>query len=135
MESKSIFLDTNIVLDILNAGCPYNEDAKSLWKMLVLNGYQIIISEDMLSTIYYIEKDKEKVLEFFKLIQKRWKIVSFGDALIGEAITMALEQKLDLEDTLQCLCAKAYGCGVLVTNDKSFVECGIEIVNYERFLK
>jgi len=41
----------------------------------------------------------------------------------------------DLEDALQCLCAKENNCTLLITNDKKFVDCGIEIMNYERFLK
>jgi predicted nucleic acid-binding protein len=41
----------------------------------------------------------------------------------------------DFEDVVQCLAAKTNGCGVLVTNDKQFTQCGIEIMNSSEFLK
>jgi len=52
--------------------------AKRLVSFLVVNGYDVCINEDMLSTIFYLQKDKKKTLEFFKVIQKRWHILPFG---------------------------------------------------------
>ncbi len=56
--SKIIFLDINIVLDMLNPQRVNNKQAIKLWNMLIVNKYTIMISEDMLSTIFYINKDK-----------------------------------------------------------------------------
>jgi len=133
MENKRVFLDINIVLDILNAERPHHHDAKELWETLVLGGYEIVISEDMLSTIYYIEKDKPGVLRFFAMIQERWKIVPFGHEVISQAIMASSRRQADLEDLLQCFCAKAHRCDVLITNDQSFVPCGIDVMGYETF--
>ena len=78
IDTNKIFLDTNIVLDIIDATRIKHIEATQLWKNLVLKNYQIYISEDMLSTIFYINKSEKKyTLEFFKLIQNRWQIVSF----------------------------------------------------------
>ncbi len=135
MDSRKIFLDTNIVLDILDAERISHHDAVSIWKILVVRGDIIIISEDMLSTVFYIQKDKENTLEFFKLIQKRWEIVSFGYKIISDAIDLALEKKLDLEDVLQCQCAKENQCNIFITNDKKFYNCGINVMNSKEFLR
>ena len=132
--NKTVFLDTNIVLDIVNPKRINNKQAVELWNMLVLKKYTIIISEDMLSTIFYINKDKKKTLHFFEVITKRWQIVPFGKEVIKNAINLSFEKNLDLEDTLQCLCAKENGCDILITNDKKFYDCGIEIMNYEEFI-
>jgi len=134
MESKRVFLDVNIVLDILNVDRPCHGDAKALWKILVLQEYEIYISEDMLSTIYYIEKDKQKVLAFFEMIQTRWHIVPFGGKVISQAIQTASKRQADFEDMLQCFCAAACQCDLLITNDKTFASCGIEIAGYEKFV-
>ena len=88
----------------------------------------------MLSTIFYINKDKNQTLKFFKIIQQRWYIVPFGKSVIDDAIKLSLENNLDLEDTLQCLCAKDNGCEILITNDNKFYDCGIEIMSCEEFL-
>ena len=94
-----------------------------------------MVSEDMLSTIFYISKNKKKTLEFLKLIQKRWEIVPFGREVVRRAVDLSLEKDLDLEDALQCLCAKENGCEVLITNDKKFYDCGMQIMHSAEFLE
>ena len=134
MESKVIFLDANIILDIIGTNRPKHNEAKELWKIVVFKNIEILLSEDILTNIFYISKEKRKVLEFFKLIQHRWKIVPFGKDVIKMAIDLSLEKDLDLEDVLQCLCANENGCDVFITNDKKFYDCGIKITNCTEFL-
>ncbi len=135
MDFKKVFLDTNIVLDILNSSRPNSKDAKLLWEILIINDCQIIISEDMLSTIFYINNNNEKTLEFFKIIQNRWLIVAFDKSVVQNAVDLSLEKNLDLEDLLQCLCAKENGCDLFITNDKKFWDCGLNIISSAEFLK
>ena len=135
MVSKKVFLDTNIVIDGIDKERPNNTIATTLIYELIVNGYEIVISEDMLSTIYYIQKDKKRTLAFFKVIQDSWKISSFGEEVIRKAIDLSLRKNLDLEDLLQCLCAKENGCQILITNDKKFYACGIEIYSTTSFLE
>ena len=102
---------------------------------LIMEDYSIFMSEDMLSTIFYISKDKEKVLLFFETILSKWSVVPYGIALISEAITKCKTHKgQDLEDTLQCLCSREQDCIYIVSSDKNFVDCGIEVVNYDGIL-
>jgi predicted nucleic acid-binding protein len=132
---SKIFLDTSIILDIIDAQRPNNKKIHLLLEHLILNDIHIVISEDMLSTIFYVQKDKQLVLKFLHSIQKRWIISSFGKSVIKKAIALSLEKNLDLEDTLQCLCAKENGCEALITNDNKFYNCGISIYTIEDFLK
>ena len=134
MECKKIFFDANVVLDMVDINRVEYSVANKLVKKVILSGYDILISEDMLSTIYYINKDKTATLNFFKIIQDDWNIVSFSKEIIKDAIDISLEQNLDLEDVLQCLCAKNNNCDVLITNDKKFYDCGIKIMNTKEFL-
>jgi len=134
MISK-VFLDTNIILDLIDAQRPNNKKIHLLLEHLILNDIDIVISEDMLSTIFYIQKDKQLVLKFLHSIQKRWVISSFGKDVIKKAIELSLENNIDLEDTLQCLCAKENGCDALITNDNNFYNCGVSIYTIEEFLK
>ena len=136
MENKRIFLDTNIVADMIDIQREHHQDSISLLKILILEEYEVFISEDMLSTLYFISKDKKATLEFFEnIIYIDWNVMSYGQEVIHEATRISLVNSIDLEDTLQCLCAKNNACSLLITNDKKFVNCGIEIVNYERFIK
>ena len=135
MGTKNIFLDTNVVLDIIESRRKNHSKALRLGSYLLLNDYQILISEDMLTTIFYISGHKQETLIFMKeVILVDWEIVSFGKDVIKNAIDLSLEKNLDLEDTLQCLCAKENGCEVLITNDKKFYDCGVSRSTVEEFL-
>ncbi|NOQ29855.1 MAG: PIN domain-containing protein [Helicobacteraceae bacterium] len=134
MNLNKIYFDTNIVLDIIDSTRINHKSANILLKFCIFNNYKIIISEDMLSTIFYIQKDKKQVLEFLKVIQNDWDISTFGKEIISNAIELSLNNTLDLEDILQCLCAKENGCKILITNDNKFYDCGLSIFTAEEFL-
>lgn len=131
---NKVFFDTNVILDIIDSSRQSHKYALGVWEKSVTEGFDIVISEDMLSTIFYINEDKQYALEFFKFIQNKWHIVSFGKKVIETAIKLSLKKGLDLEDSLQCLCAKENSCDLFITNDKKFYDCGIKIVSTEEFL-
>lgn len=130
-----VYFDTNIVLDILDTRRSNHHKIKLLLQKVIESNLKIVISEDSLTTIYYIAKDKLKVLDFFNVILEQWEIVSFGKTAIADAIALCkADKKLDFEDAVQCVCAKEKGCSLLITSDKTFVECGISIVDIDAFL-
>jgi len=129
-----LFLDINVILDIIDDARPSHQSSVKLWIKAVDESAEIFISEDMLSTIFYISRDKKHTLEFLQAIQSRWQIVSFGKKVILDAISYSIEKDIDLEDMLQCLCAKEHGC-VFITNDKKFYDCGVEICSVDDFLE
>jgi predicted nucleic acid-binding protein len=128
-----VFLDTNILLDFLGEDRPLHFEAVQIVRHLIMNDVETYLSEDMLTTIYYISKNKTKALEFFETVLHIWKIVSFGRERLFEAITISKEGK-DFEDVLQCLSAKELQCSILITNDKEFYPCGIEIMNSTQYI-
>ena len=133
--NKKIFLDINVVIDFLERSRPRHAQTVELFRYLTENGYEICISEDMLTTIFYISRNKTSVLKFLKVVLDKWQVLHFGEDVIKEAINITLENNLDLEDVLQCLCAKEHGCAVLITNDGEFFDCGMSIYSAESFLK
>ena len=136
MEKAKIYFDTNIVLDMIDPSRHNHSQSVQLLKTLGLQECQIYISEDMLSTIYYISEDKTSTLDFFEnIIYIDWNILAFGINVIKNATQIALQENLDLEDLLQCLCAKENGCHILITNDKKFCDCGLEMLSTKAFLE
>ncbi len=131
---KRVFIDVNIVIDILDTKRKGHIDTKRLLNVIYKNDIEIVISEGMLSTIFYIVKDKKAVLNFFKVIQKNWVISSFGDEVVKKSIEIALRESVDFEDVLQCLCAKQNQCDSLITNDNNFIDCGLSICTVNEFL-
>jgi predicted nucleic acid-binding protein len=51
---QKIFLDTNIILDFLDDQRPHHEYSQQLMRQLTQENWHVTISEDMLSTIFYI---------------------------------------------------------------------------------
>ena len=89
----------------------------------------------MLTTIDYISKNKQGVLHFLRNIVDEWSILAFGQNIIKTGIDMSLQYNLDLEDVLQCLCAKENGCDVFIANDNKFHDCGLPIQTVDEFLQ
>jgi len=131
---KKLFLDTNIIIDIIDEARTSHSKAKETLIKIIQEDYEVYVSEDMISTVYYILKSNEKVLDFFKQILQEWHIVPFGNDVIDKAIDQCKAHGGDLEDTMQCLCAKKHGCTLFLTSDKTFVDCGISIITYKQFL-
>lgn len=133
---NKIFLDTNIVADLIDQTRKNHQESLKLIEHLIINDFTICISEDMLSTLYYISKDNQSVLNFFQnVILIDWKILNYGQEVIQEAIKISKEKNYDLEDLLQCICAKQNQCEAIITNDKKFHDCGIQIITSENFIK
>ncbi len=134
MESKAVFLDTNIVADMIDSRRSNHPLSLRLLEHLMLESYEVFISEDMVSTLYCISDDKEATLAFLEhVVYVDWHVVPYGKDLLMEATHIASMEKIDLEDILQCLCARDHGCSALITCDQTFVDCGVRIVDYAAF--
>lgn len=133
--SKKIFLDTNVVADIIDAKREGHQRAMGLVEKAIYDDVVLCLSEDMLTTLFYISKEKAKTLEFFKnVVFVDWKILNFSKETLFEGVELAQNGNLDLEDVLQCLCAKYGGCIAVITNDSKFFDCGLEFFSVEQFL-
>ena len=135
MANKKVFLDTNIVADLIDASRKGHKLSLKLLEKLITDEYEICISEDMLSTLFYISADKRRTLDFFEtVIFIDWHVLAFGRGVLTQATRLSWQLNLDLEDLFQCLCAKENGCVALISNDKDFYNCGIELFQTEAFL-
>ncbi len=135
IQINKVFLDTNIVVDIIDTARVNHFYGVKLIEILIKKEIYIAISEDMITTIYYIVKNKLKVLEFLKYIMEKWYIYPYGKNLIEESINISLQKNIDLEDVLQCLCAKENKCDIFITNDKKFYNCDIKIMTSKEFIE
>lgn len=134
MENNNIFLDINVVVDFIESSREGHQKAVELIQYLIIYDYLIHISEDMLTTIYYISKNKKTALSFLKNIVDDWRVLAFGMQVVKNGIDLSIKHDLDLEDVLQCICARENGCAVLITNDNKFYDCGLNICTVEDFL-
>lgn len=122
-----VFLDTNIVLDLLDSKRAFHAHSIKLIESLIESDCEIVISEDMLTTIFYISKKRDEVLSFIETIIDEWSIKPFGKELIAEGVQICKDNSThDLEDVLQSLLAQKQNCSILYTNDKNFYKSSLE---------
>lgn len=134
-----IFLDANIVIDFLDDRRKNHELSKKLIEKCVFDGSEIVISEDILTTVFYVCKknvSRKKLLDFFEMMICEFEIVGFGEDVVQESIESCKKNsKLDFEDVLQCVCAKKNKCDLVVSNDKNFPDFKCKVVSVEEFMK
>jgi predicted nucleic acid-binding protein len=132
---NKIFFDINIIMDIIEPSRENHDYGVKVLQKCYFEDLKIYMSEDMINTVYYLSTKKDKSIKFFQNAINEWQIVPFGANVLNQAFDFALKNGLDLEDTLQCFCAKENGCDLFLTSDKKFVDCGVKIVTYKDFLE
>lgn len=137
--SKKIFLDANILVDFIDDQREHHLLAKSI----ILNGLhagdEIFTSCDIVTTLYYLsaKTDKNRALNEIVKINSFCKVIEFTNNEVSQTCTLMLEdQKFkDLEDTIQYVLAKKYGCDVIITNDKNFHSPDVALCTSKAFLE
>lgn len=124
MEDNKLFIDTNIILDILDDKRISHSSSRELIQTCLLDEITMAISDDIITTVYYLAQktvERKVLLEFMKFLNENFTLLSFDNHIIDEAIKICLENSAyDFEDTLQAVCAKTNSYKDIVTNDKKF---------------
>lgn len=130
-----IFVDTNILVDVLTQRIGYVESAKIL-SLYTRENYSLHASTLTFANIAYIMR---KVLQGSLLYDKLVVLSKFlcVESLTKENYICALQLRAkDFEDALQYFCAKDCGCELIVTNNKNdFSFSEIEVLSPSDFLK
>ena len=134
---SKIFLDTNIVADLLLEREPWVDSIET-----ILNIYDYGLFDDLvcssisLGTVYYLmtraKIPHNMIIDKFKRFRRLCRIASVGE----RTFDMALQsQFLDLEDAMQYYSALSEGCDVIITrNKKDFSEAQIDVMEPQELL-
>lgn len=130
-----VFLDTNIMLDLLNTERKNHIKAKSLTDTLIQRDATLLFSEDEISTIFYLSKKSSLINQAITSLKNietssYFKIVNFGMECRIKAYNHFFKQGGDLEDLLQYYTALRENCSMIVSEDKGFPRILLSIVNY-----
>ena len=131
-----IFLDTNILVSVLNKEYPLFSYTARLLSLTRYNQFTLITSSVCLAIAFYFAEKKHGTLMARKKITLLLEHIGVADCGEKEA-KMAIQNKQahDFEDALQYYCALHAGCGHIVTNDLSdFYFAEIEVLTPESFL-
>jgi predicted nucleic acid-binding protein len=132
---KKIFLDTNIVLDLLGKREPFFDAIAKIATMAEMGSLTLVVSALSYSTANYVLKKTEqhdKVISNLRKFKAISTISDLSNAVVEKALNSDFE---DFEDALQYFCALQSNCEVILTrNSKDFKFSTIPTMTADVFL-
>jgi predicted nucleic acid-binding protein len=131
-----LFLDTNVVIDLLGEREPFYQNASQIATLADKGKIQLVVSALTYSTAYYVLSKFEKQKLVVEKLRKFKVIVETSDLtdkIIDKALTSGFS---DFEDALQYFCATQANCNILLTrNEKDFKIVEIPVLSPYEYLK
>lgn len=133
---KSIFLDTNVIIDFLGEREPFYISSAKVVTLADKKKIKLLISPISITTVHYILSKYESPASALEKIRK-FKIISeisiVNEIVIDKAINSNFK---DFEDAVQYFSAIESKCDVLLTrNEKDFKNAMVPVMDAEAFLK
>lgn len=133
--NKRLFIDTNIMLDLLAEREPFYLPAAKLATLADQKQITMVVSPISFATVNYLlskfensATSKEKLRKFKILCE----VCSIDEDIVEKALNSAFK---DFEDSLQYFSALAADCAILITrNGKDFQESMIPVMTADGYL-
>ena len=132
---KRIFIDTNVLVDLVLERKGFYQDARRLFNLCKERRITPYISSISVAIINYLllkKYNEEKVKELLEIIYKLTEILPFHKRIISLAHYSNFK---DLEDGFQYFTAKENNIKVIITrNEKDFEINDVSVVSPKQFL-
>ena len=132
---KKVFVDTDIIYDLLAKREPYYSAAARLFTLADEGKVQIFISSLSLANIHYLLSKQQSVDEAKEILRK-FKVLVHVAHLNEKIIDLALNSEFsDFEDAIQYFSALQSNIGILITrNLKDYKKAPISILTALDFI-
>jgi predicted nucleic acid-binding protein len=133
---RKIFLDTNIILDLLACRIPFYTEAAELFSLADKKKLTLSISSLSLADTYYILSRQNPEMEVRKILRK-FKVLVTVLALDNKITDLALNSEFrDFEDAIQYYTAIENEQELIITRNQSdFKDSKIPIMTAGEFIK
>jgi len=130
-----IFLDTNVMMDLLSARVPFYNSIAKITSLADKGEIKMIVSALSYTTVNYLLSKIDNV-DITRDKLRKFKIISEVAVLDEEIIEKGLNSNFsDFEDAVQYFSALKANCKIIVTrNTKDFKESRLPIMTPEEFL-
>jgi len=133
---QRLFLDTNIILDLLGERDPFYESTARLVSLADRQKIALVVSPISFATVsYFLSKyetagiAKEKLRKFKILCE----VCILNEAIVEKSLNSTFT---DFEDALQYYSALEASCDIIVTrNGKDFKKSAIPVMSTDEYLK
>jgi predicted nucleic acid-binding protein len=134
---KRVFLDTNVLLDILLRRDPFYAAGAAIWLKVESRELEGLVSAVSLGTIFYLVRKRSDASTARQALNTMCRVLQIVDCP-AQAGHMALQSHMpDFEDALQYAIATLAGADSLITrNPSDFPKRGkVPVLTPEEFLK
>ncbi len=119
MAKLRLFLDTNILIDLLADRQPYSNSAYVIFKEAKLNRWTLFTSSSSIITTFYILEKQLNAKDANNAIETILNRLEVQDLSKNEVILALKSRTEDLEDASQIECANKIGeVDYIITRDK-----------------
>lgn len=134
---KKIFVDTNIVIDLLSRREPFFDEAAELFSLADKKQVELSVSSLTIANTSYAllrQMDSNKAKSVLRKLKLILKILPLDDKIIGLALND--EKFSDFEDGLQYFTAIEYEQELIITrNLKDFKNSKLPIMTAKQFIE
>lgn len=134
--SKRIFLDTNIILDLLGERKPFYDPIAKIATLAEKEKLTMVVSPISFATVnYFLAKYENSEIAREKL--RKFKIICKICSLDEQTIEKGLNSSIrDFEDALQYFSATESECSIIISrNGKDFKQSLLPVMTADEFLK
>ncbi len=135
---ERIFIDTNVMIDLLARRIPFYEEAKLLFSLVDIGRYTAVIAPISFSTAAYLLGRKLSFEELSKQLRDFSAIVEIAgidERIIKKSLSVS-SQFHDIEDAMQHYIAIQANCDCIITrNVKDFINSDIPVYTPKDFLE
>ncbi|GAA0871570.1 PIN domain-containing protein [Gangjinia marincola] len=133
---KRLFLDANIMLDLLGDREPYYEAIAKIATLAEKDKLTLVVSPISLATVnYFLTKFENEKIAKEKL--RKFEVICEISSINKMTVEKSLQSDFkDFEDALQYYCALDSDCAIIITrNAKEFKKSALPIMSAHEFLK
>lgn len=134
---KRIFIDTNVMIDLLARRAPFYEEAKLIFSLVDIGRYTAVIAPISFSTAAYLLGRKLSFEELSKQLRDFSSIVEIAnidERIVRKSLSVS-SQFHDIEDAMQHYAAIQADCNCIITrNIKDFIHSDIPVYTPKEFL-
>lgn len=135
MRIMKLFLDTNVIVDLLENRKPWVQDVMVLFQLAVEKKVELFVSDLTIVNIAYITRKSYPVDQLYDALVRLRKFVTIagtGSTVINKAIDSRYN---DFEDAVQYFAAKGENVDYIITrNAKDFSFSSIPVLSLGEFL-
>ncbi len=126
---KTVFVDTNVILDVLLQNDGFWQDSLKVFLLAELGRVRACVSASSMTDVFYVARKKLTMAAAREAMEKLlglFEVVSVGGDDLRGALTLPID---DMEDALQAWCARKVKADALITRDADgFTGAGLLVV-------